>query len=336
MEFPFVSGLAGGVAGLALLFALSNGFRDASTIVATVVSTRTVGPTAAFGICAAGEVTGLLLLGSGIAQTIGLNFINPDFHQNRGEILLVIGAALAAAVIWGGISWWRAWPTSNNQALVAGLIGASLAVWGTEAFQLKTVVMLLGFLILSPLLGFVLSTVVTMLLRKAGEWMTPRAEKLIDRMHMGSLFLVSLAHGSNDGQIVLGLLVLVTGVAAGSAAAAIPFSLRVPVAIAIAGGVLIGGRRILARLGMNFFHIRKTQGLGSQLASAVTILGGIFGGFPASTTQVITGSIVGAGVAKNPKAVRWHEVRGIAFSWAITMPVMSALAAALCFIARMG
>jgi PiT family inorganic phosphate transporter len=102
-------------------------------------------------------------------------------------------------------------------------------------------------------------------------------------------------------------------------------SLRFMVAFALSMGVLLGGRRILKKLGMKFYRIRDAQGLSAELTSAGTVLACSMTGFPASTTQVIAGSIIGAGVAKNPRMVRWPVVREIMTSWLITFPSVSVL-----------
>ena len=103
--------------GLALLFAFSNGFRDSSTIVATVVSTRVLSPIQAFSLCALFEFSGALLLGTAVASTIGHGLLGQLTLHSRENGLLVLLCGLSAAIVWGAVSWWRVWPTSNSHAL---------------------------------------------------------------------------------------------------------------------------------------------------------------------------------------------------------------------------
>lgn len=316
------------IGGMVVIFAFSNGFRDSSTIVATVVSTRALAPSTAFMVCAFFEVIGALFIGSAVVVTIGKNLFAPQFVPPAGETFMVLASALGAAILWGGVSWWRAWPTSNNQAITAALIGASVAAWGVESFNHGTLVLVLVVLVTSPLIGFLVSTVVTWLIRLAGEWMTPRVAPHIKRLQIAASCFLSCAHGSNDGQMAMGVLVLGLGFSGGSFE--VPFVVRLIVALSIAGGVLMGGQRILKKLGMQFYHIKPTQGLGAQVTSASTILTCALTGFPASTMQVTTGSIVGAGVARNPKAVRWQVVRDIALSWIITIPTVALISFGVC------
>lgn len=311
------------IGGLALVFVFSNGYRDSSTIVATVVSTRTLTPQRAFAWCALFEFLGALFIGTAVAVTMGKGLFEPVMNGNKTQLLLVVSAALTAAILWGAVSWWQVWPTSNSQALFGGLVGASVAEWGPHYFQNFTVAKVLLILILSPILGFLIALIITKVIRKWGAWMTPRVQPIIEKLHVLSCLTVALAHGSNDGQIAMAVILLAYGTLAESVS--IPFGVRLAVALALSLGVLFGGRRLLKKLGMQFYRLRLMQGLGSQLSSAATVLACSMSGFPASTTQVITGSIAGAGVAKNASGVRWGIAGGIVMSWLITLPVVALL-----------
>jgi PiT family inorganic phosphate transporter len=314
---------------MALAFGFSNGFRDSSTIVATVVSTGALSPGAAFGVCATFEFLGAFLVGHAITVTMG-RVIAGHGAPTPDQVGLILVAALAAALVWGTISWWRAWPTSNSQALVAGLAGATWVVCSPPHIVDRAKAAVFIVLISSPILGCLISIGVTSLLRRIGEWLTPRARPPTHALHVLACATVSTAHGSNDGQVVAAIVMAALGAWGG--VGALPHStaaVRLSVAAAISAGVLFGGRRILRKLGMKFYRIRIMQGVGSQLSAAATIVACAVAGFPASTTQVVSGSIVGAGVAKNPRSVRWLMVREVALSWVVTLPVTALLAAAV-------
>jgi PiT family inorganic phosphate transporter len=314
---------------LALIFTFSDGFRDSSTIVATVVSTRALTSHMAFLLCALAEFSGALFVGSAVAATFGHGLFASVITGAKRDVLMVLISALVAAIGWGAVSWWRAWPTSNNHALFAGLTGASLAAWGPHHFLSPTVFVVLLVLILSPVWGFAVAVGVTRFIHWSGEWMTPHIAPLMERLQVLACLFVSCAHGSNDGQMAMGILVLAFAVLKGWAGIQtdhslhIPFTVRLAVASAMAGGVMMGGRRILKKLGMKFYQIRSLQGLGAQFTSAATVLACALTGFPASTTQVIASSIMGAGVAKNPRAVRWQVAEDIVLSWILTLPIVA-------------
>lgn len=323
------------IVGLGLLFAFSNGFRDSSTIVATVVSTRALSPGAAFLLCSVAQMAGALFFGSAVAATIGKGIFGPVLQESARDISITLGSALIATLLWGGLSWWQAWPTSSNQALFAGLVGASYALWGPGQFDNRVILRVFLVLVISPSLGFLVSMGITRLARFLGEWMTPQVVPFIRALHVGACTLLSFGHGSNDGQIIMGVLILAFGwTQVWTNSAPIPPLVRILVALALGGGVLLGGKRILKKLGMSFYRIRPPQGFSADVSSAGTILLCTLFGFPASTTQVITGSIVGAGSARNIRAVRWHVAQEIGLSWLVTLPAVALASAGLSYLIR--
>jgi PiT family inorganic phosphate transporter len=316
-----LDGFSAFAVGLALTYSFFNGFRDAATIAATVVSTRVLTPAVAFALCSVAAFGGALLLGGAVAATIsktilveGASFTIHDFNK-----MVCIGIAVALA--WGLICWWRGWPTSNAHALIAGLVGAAMAIWGPESVRIRSILRVLVVLIASPLIGFVLAIAVTALLRWAGEHVSSKARFWAGGCHIASSMSVAAAHGSNDAQLVAGVLLPLTAVAGTP-----PSSVRLLIGFALAAGVLVGGQRLLKKLSLKFYRIRDPQGLGAELTAATTIftLGSI--GFPASPTQTVLGSIVGAGVAQNPRRVRWDFVQEMTLSWVITFPAVSLVA----------
>ena len=102
----------------------------------------------------------------------------------------------------------------------------------------------------------------------------------------------------------------------------------------IAVGVLAGGRQLLHKLSMKFYRIRDVQGLGAQTSAAATLMACLATGFPASPTHLISGSMVGAGVAKSVRSVRWSVVGEIVLSWVVTIPLTMALGAVIALIVR--
>jgi len=204
------------VAALAIIFAFSNGFRDSSSIVATVVSTRALSPEKAFSLCALFEFLGAVFIGSAIIGTIGNGVISGQaVMASKFDVLMVLCTAIGAAIVWGILSWWWAIPTSNNQALFAGLVGSSAAVWGFDQLNSVTILLVISVLVFSPLIGFLVSTLVTSFIRWAGEWMTPQVKYIVEKLHIFSCLLVSGAHGSNDGQMISGVLVMGFGLLGG-------------------------------------------------------------------------------------------------------------------------
>jgi PiT family inorganic phosphate transporter len=136
-----------------------------------------------------------------------------------------------------------------------------------------------------------------------------------------SASLVSLAHGTNDAQKTMGVITL-TLIAAGyqGAGTAPPLWVVLACGLAIALGTYLGGWRIMRTVGKRITDVQAPQGFAAETSSAATILISSHLGFALSTTQVTSGSIVGAGLGKKLATVHWGVVGKIASAWLVTLP----------------
>ena len=143
--------------------------------------------------------------------------------------------------------------------------------------------------------------------------------------------LLALAHGTNDAQKTMGIITLAL-IAHGDLSASqfhVPTWVIVSSAAAIALGTYTGGWRIIRTMGTRIIKMDPAQGFAAQGVSASVILSASHVGFPLSTTQVISGAIMGAGAAKRISAVRWGVAGNIVVAWVLTIPAAAAVAAAL-------
>ena len=141
--------------------------------------------------------------------------------------------------------------------------------------------------------------------------------------------LLALAHGTNDAQKTMGVIALAL-VAYGSLPASDPtppFWVVVSAAAAIALGTYAGGWRIIKTMGSRIHKMDSAQGFAAQGAGAAVILASTHGGFPLSTTQTISGAVVGSGAAKRLSAVRWGVAGNIVIAWVLTLPAAAAIGA---------
>src|SRR5436305_13871336 len=141
---------------VALVFDFLNGFHDAANSIATVVSTRVLTPAQAVVWAAFFNFIAAFLFGTNVAGTIGKGLIkqDPQFLD-----IYVVFAGLTGAIIWNIITWILALPTSSSHALVSAAAGAAIAKGGFGAIIVgKAWGLLLAFIILSPLVGFILGT----------------------------------------------------------------------------------------------------------------------------------------------------------------------------------
>ena len=143
--------------------------------------------------------------------------------------------------------------------------------------------------------------------------------------------LLALAHGTNDAQKTMGVITLAL-IANGSL---ISESSSVPILGGdlrrerrFRSGTYIGGWRIIRTMGTRIIKMDAAQGFSAQGAGAAVILASSHYGFPLSTTQVISGGIMGAGAGKRVSAVRWGVAGNIVVAWLLTLPAAAAIGAA--------
>jgi PiT family inorganic phosphate transporter len=83
---------------------------------------------------------------------------------------------------------------------------------------------------------------------------------------------------------------------------------------------LFGGWRIVHTMGSRITKLQPSQGMAAESAAAVTIMGNTVAGIPVSTTQTITGAIVGVGSTQRLSAVRWGVAGQVVWAWVLTIP----------------
>jgi PiT family inorganic phosphate transporter len=138
--------------------------------------------------------------------------------------------------------------------------------------------------------------------------------------------LLALAHGTNDAQKTMGVITLALVINGNLAAGANPPTwVIVSAATAIALGTYSGGWRIIKTMGTRIIKMDVAQGFSAQGAGAAVILAASHFGFPLSTTQVISGGVMGAGAGKRLSAVRWGVAGNIVVAWLLTFPAAATI-----------
>jgi PiT family inorganic phosphate transporter len=317
------------VVAVALLFDFTNGFHDTANAVATSVSTRALSPRAAVALAAAMNFAGALVT-TGVAKTIGEDLVR--LPAVTGRLVL---AALIGAIAWNLATWWAGLPSSSTYALLGGLIGSAWVTSGSNAIRWHEFGRLvLVPALLSPLLGLAVAGLV--MLAVYWGFRTRRPGPLnrgfrIAQIASGSL--VALAHGASDAQKTMGVIVLALVAEGHADSFAIPTWVLLSAASAIALGTYAGGWRIMRTLGQRVTPLEPAQGFAAQASAAGVLLVAAAAGLPISTTHVISGSIVGSGAVRRPRAVRWNVAGDIAIAALLTVPVSAAIAAIVAAIA---
>jgi inorganic phosphate transporter, PiT family len=316
---------------LALAFDYVNGFHDSANSIATVVSTRVLTPLQGVVWAAFFNFVAAFTFGTAVAHTIGADLIDVNRVDN-----LVIFCGLLGAVIWDLITWYIALPTSSSHALIGGYAGAAILKAGFGVLIVGGWLKTLAFIVIAPVLGWVLGTVFMTIIFWLFRKQTPaNVDHIFRRGQLFSAGLYSLGHGTNDAQKTMGIIAgalftvpayrhLVTDAHGGLS---IPFWIVLMAHAAIALGTLSGGWRIVHTVGSKITKLVPMGGFAAETAGALTLFTSSLLGIPVSTTHTITGAIVGVGSVRSKRAVRWGIAGQIVWAWILTIPCSAAIAA---------
>ncbi len=312
---------------VAYSFDFINGFHDAANSVATVISTKVLPPLAAVSMAAVFNFVAFALFGVAVATTVGKGTISGNVVSPN-----LVLAALSGAIVWDLATWYLGLPSSSSHALIGGLVGAAVTKAGVDSLVWSGLDKTLTFMVLSPLIGFVIAfSVMSVLIRGFFSIPLHVVNKYFRRLQLVSSAAVSLSHGTNDAQktmgVVTALLVSVNWISSFS----VPFVVAILAASSIALGTFFGGWRIVKTLGFRMTKLDPVHGFSIETAAAVTIIGSSLFGIPVSTTHVVSGSVMGSGATMGAGRVRWGVARRIIWAWLITIPA-SALVASVVYL----
>src|SRR3954452_15284322 len=318
-----------GLIAVALAFDFLNGLHDAANSIATVVATRLISPVGAVAFAAFFNFGAYFLTLQWpalqkVADTIGKGLIDKDLMTPA-----VVFGALIGAMFWNVVTWVKGLPSSSSHALVGGIIGAGVAHAGFGGVQWAGLNKTLIAIVLSPLLGLIL----TMAIMLATSWLGVRAsargaERTFRGLHLVSAGAYSLGHGLNDAQKTMGVITVLlysTGHLHGPFH--VPHWVALSCYVAIGLGTLTGGWRIIEKMGTRITKLNQHQGFSASAGGSVMLFAASYFGIPVSTTHTITGCVIGAGAARRASAVNWGIARNVMIAWVITIPASAAVAA---------
>lgn len=208
-------------------FEFVNGFHDTANAVATVIYTNSLKPWHAVILSGISNFVGVMIGGVGVAiGIVNLLPVETLIDQNLAHSLAMIMALLLSAIFWNLLTWYLGLPCSSSHTLIGSILGVGVAYsflpnaetsavnWG-KAGEIGL------SLLISPLFGFSMTIVMMYLIRVLSK-QTPSGELLfkepkknsppppfIRALLISTCTGVSLAHGSNDGQKGVGLVMLI-------------------------------------------------------------------------------------------------------------------------------
>jgi PiT family inorganic phosphate transporter len=324
----------GGVVALvlvALAFDFMNGFHDAANSISTVVSTRVLTPYQAVALAAFFNFVALFVFQLKVASTVGKGIVDLGIVDQY-----VVLGALIGAIAWNIITWYYGIPSSSSHALIGGLVGAAVAKAGTWALIPAGILKTGAFIFLSPLLGFIIGSMLMLAVSWLFvKWTPSRVDRIFRRTQLVTSSMYSLGHGGNDAQKTAGIIWMLL-ISSGYAGAAEGIPLWVPAVcyITIGLGTLFGGWRIVKTMGQRITKIRPVGGVCAELSGSATLFLATSLGIPVSTTHTIAGSIVGVGATNRVSTVRWGVAGNLVWAWVLTIPCSAFIAGLAWWIGR--
>jgi PiT family inorganic phosphate transporter len=305
---------------IALIFDFLNGFHDSANSIATIVSTQVLSPHKAVLFAAFFNFIAAFTLDVTVAKTIGKGMVAIENIE-----LMIITAGLLGAIFWNLLTWYFGIPVSSSHALIGGYGGAAVAKLGFGVLIAGGWIKVIIFIVLAPVIGLVLGfinmTITSWIVRNK----RPRkVDKTFRRLQLLSAAFYSFGHGTNDAQKTMGIIVMILFSAHYIDHFYVPFYVVLLCHFAIALGTMFGGWRIVKTMGLKITKLKPIGGFCAEFAGATTLIGTALLGIPVSTTQTITGAIVGVGSTHRLSAVRWGVAGKIIWAWILTIPLSAA------------
>src|SRR5215208_5669722 len=321
---------------VALLFDFTNGFHDTANAIGTAVGTRAMTPRVAVAFSAVlnlvGAVVTTQLLHAEVANTVGSLVAPAD-----GVALSMLVAVLFGAITWNLITWRAGLPSSSSHALIGALIGMGFVAYGLGAIQWTEVYPVFIALLTSPIAGLVVAYILAVVLLNLFSRARPsQANGVFRKLQLFSSGFVAFSHGANDAQKTMAIITLALFSSGHISEFAVPTWVALAAALAIGLGTWAGGWRIIRTMGIRIIRMEPIHGFAAQTVAASVIQLATMWGLPVSTTQVVSGSVMGAGATRRFSAVRWGVARRIVWAWIFTIPASATLAAFAALLVRAG
>lgn len=251
----------------------TNALTDAPNAIATLVGTKVMEFKKAAKLSAIFNLIGIIVMSflnfsvaSCISSMVNLN------DGNNGYIVLI--SAIIAVILFALIALIFGIPTSETHALVAGLTGSAIAIYGLDAVSLNDWKNVIIGLIWSILGTFLVSLLVTTILKK---FVSKISDKKIKNLQILNTCGMSFMHGAQDGQKFIGLLIIFVCLMRKQVIPqnAIPIDyteLIIFTAIIMAIGCSFGGKKIVDNIGTDMASLNIQEGLYSDVSTIITLV----------------------------------------------------------------
>lgn len=314
---------------LAWGYAFLNGANDRANSIATTVRTRALTPINALILAGVLDMAGAFVT-TKVAQTIGKGII-PSGQMTQSILI----AGLIGACLWTLFCTKAAIPISVTHALIGGLMGAGIAAGGLKilAWQTLTNKVFIA-IILAPTLGFLAGGAILIALFWIFRKAHPR--KINNSFRKGQIFttlFMAFTHGMNDSQNSMGVITAALVAGGFITTFKVPFWVIAGSGLCMGLGTLVFGWRVMKTVGWKIGRgLQPVHAFSAELGAAIVIGVKSLIGMPVSTTQVVSGGVMGGTAVQNLTKVRWIVARKMLFAWILTIPGAAIIGAVSCLV----
>jgi PiT family inorganic phosphate transporter len=264
------------------------------------------------------------ILGAGVAA-FGLDalILPPAAMLEQLAFYTLIGGIIGACIL-GILALYL--KEEVKLALLLGVIfGISVTIpllIVTDVLVLTGILAIVVFIFISPVIGFVTAFLFDLLVSHLFRYSRQnRMKRVFQPLQVVASLFQAAGHGANDGQHAVGVITALLLAGGLISSFVVPQWVVIISAAAIALGTSFGGWKVINKLAKEITKIRPYQGFCAATSGGAILAMVTSYGIPVSSTQVMSGSIVGVGATRGVKAVKWRVPRQMMEAWVITIPL---------------
>jgi len=236
----------------------------------------------------------------------------------------------AAALHWTSLAWKIAVPLALSPLISIGLVSASFPLLRRGVRRFETYCLCIErreLAVAGPAFGMSssVSSTTSAIIAPGPECDAAPAVaarvSAVDALHWLSSAATSFARGLNDAPKIVAL-----GIGATAILSISSTSLYLVIALAMAGGGLVSGFRVVETLACRVTRMSPGEGFAANLVTTALVGAACFASLPVSTTHVSSGAIIGLGLRQGA-AVEWRTVREMVLAWLVTLPAAALVGA---------
>lgn len=295
-----------------------NGLTDAPNAIATTVTTKSMTLKQAVVLSSVMNFLGVSI-SYVIKPAVVSNILQIfSFNDNERNIQTALCSAMFSVAVWAVTAWIFGIPTSESHALLAALAGAELAISNGRITHFAGIwLIIINGIIISSAIGFGVAAILSSVLNRKSKQINVGNAVL----HLQKILsaLLSFLHGAQDGQKMIGILLLILQNTSFSLFA--EYISVIFCSLVMAFGTACSGRKIIDTIGRDLFLPNRVQALSTDVASCIGIALSTYAGLPVSTTTTKTMAIIGASMSDRSQCFNTKTAVNVIMAWILTLPV---------------